>query len=239
MKKIEDWLGRVKKKRIAFIFPHPDDESVMSAGLIQRALDLGFDVSVAIITEGSRGKIFVHGRGRSAYEIRRSEMANAMSILGVRDWVMWRFEDGFLKNTKQWRLRLTRYLEAIDPGVVVTYDFSGVTGHPDHVSLSRFLKKEVMAKETKLLWVAFDEERGAEMISNQVGRYASKPDLVLKLNFIESVKKWRAAYSHKSQNLISYLKKPWWWLSFSSREEWYSIPKLGKKYKYRYIRFRI
>ncbi len=238
MKNIDDFLEKVKNRKILFVYPHPDDESVMAGGLIQRALAKKFQVTVLTLTEGSRGKIHINGKGRSVTEIRRDEMAGAMSRLGVADWVMWKFEDGKLRKYKKWRVRLRKFIEETEPGVVVTYDLSGVTGHPDHIALSleilRIFKK---TKGFRLLWTSFEEK--SRLVSFAVTKYLIGPRYRLDLSWEEAKNKWLAAYAHKSQGLVGYLGLPWWVLVFTSRKEWYSEAKIDRKYKYRFTKFKI
>ncbi len=240
MKSIEFFLKKIKNKKLLVVFPHPDDESVMVGGLIQRAMALGFAVTVLTLTEGNRGKIYINGKGRSVTEIRRQEMALAMSILRVTDWIMWKFEDGKLRKGVVWRSRLRSFINMTKPGLVVSYDLSGVTAHPDHVSLSlEILRIYRENKNFGLLWTSFVGKRKELMVNNRAQNYLQKPKYILELNLRESFAKWRAAYSHKSQNLFGYLKSFWWVLAFGARTEWYSVAELDKKYKFKYLKFKI
>lgn len=240
MKSIDFFLKKIKNKKLLVVFPHPDDESVMAGGLIQRAMERGFEVTILTLTEGNRGKIYINGRGRSLSEIRRQEMATAMSILRVADWIMWKFEDGKLRKGFVWRSRLRSFINMTRPGIVVSYDLSGVTAHPDHISLSlELLKIYKENKSFKLLWTSFVGKRKEMMVNNKVQNYLQKPKYILELNLSESFAKWRAAYSHKSQNLFGYLKTFWWILVFGARTEWYSEAKINKKYKFKYLKFKI
>ena len=240
MKSIDSLLESTINKKMLVVFPHPDDESVMAGGLIQRAMAGGYQVTVLTLTEGGRGKIHISGRGRSSVEIRRQEMALAMSGLGVSDWIMWKFVDGKLRKTHRWKERLSEFIADTNPGLVVTYDLSGVSGHPDHISLSlevlRTLKK---LKNAKLLWVSFDEEHKQKMVDERVGYLLQGPEYILDLSLGESRRKWRSAFAHQSQNLRGYLKAPWWLLVIRSRAEWYSEAEFSRKYKYKFVKFKI
>lgn len=221
------------------VFPHPDDESVMAGGLIQKAMEMGFAVTVLTLTEGSRGKIHINGKGRSVSEIRRGEMAKAMSILGVSDWIMWKFDDGKLKRTSRWIERLLAFLESTNPGVIVTYDLSGVSGHPDHIALSREILRYARRYGVDLLWPSFEGQMKERVVSSKVEKYFVQPELEFEMGIKDSFNKWRASFAHKSQGLKGFVGKPWWWLVFAARKEWYSIFNPKKKYKYRYIGFKI
>ncbi len=240
MKKIDEYLIGQTNKKMLVVFPHPDDESVMAGGLIMRAISLGFEVTVLTITEGNRGKIHVSGKGRSVAEIRREEMAQAMSLLGVSDWVMWKFDDGKLKIRNVWKKRLRKFILATNPGVIVSYDLSGVTGHPDHISLAREVLKIVRGNpQIKLLWSTFEAEWRGKIVNMAVEKYLTRAEYLMEMGLRESFKKWRGAFSHKSQGLKGFMRQPWWRLSFLARTEWYSEAKMNKKYQFRYIPFRI
>jgi len=239
MKSIESILSKVPNKKLLVVFPHPDDESVMAGGLILRALSMGWQVSVLTLTEGGRGKIYIHGKGRSAQEIRRAEMARAMARLGVVDWVMWSFDDGKLRREKGWRVRLKKFMEITDPGLVVSYDLSGVTGHPDHVALALEILRMARKRRLKLLWPSFSGKEKKMMVERRVEKFLQEPEYELSLGLSESWRKWRAAFAHVSQNLAGFVGMPWWIVFLGARCEWYAEMKQGKKYRYRYVKFRI
>jgi len=240
MKSIDEVLGRISNKKLLVVFPHPDDESVMAGGIIQRAMKLGFEVTVLTLTEGDRGKIFVNGRGRSTVEIRRQEMAEAMSRLGVTDWIMWKFPDGRLRKRHIWRERLKVFIHETKPGVIVSYDLSGVSGHPDHISASlEILRVLRTLKRSRLLWVSFEGLMKKKVTDDRVSRYLQKPKYVLNLSMMEASHKWRAVFAHKSQGLGGFLGSFWWPLMFVARQEWYSEPDQKEKYQYRHIKFEV
>lgn len=240
MKSIEEYLGEIKNKRLLVVFPHPDDDVVMAGGLILKALDMGFWVTVLILTEGDKGKIYVHGRGRSLAEIRRQEEASAMSVLGVADYIMWKFDDGRLRYRSEWKDRLRGFINDTEPGVVVTYDLSGVSGHPDHISVSlEILRMFKELKSFKLLWSSFKGEMREKLTDVRVNKYLQSPDLVLDLGLVKSVRKWSSVFVHKSQNLKEFLKFSKWVLVFKAKTEWYSEAKVDKKYKYKFVKFKI
>lgn len=240
MKSVDSLLNSVTNKKMLVVFPHPDDESVMAGGIIQRAMKLGFEVTVLTLTEGDRGKIFVNGKGRSASEIRRQEMASAMSKLGVSDWIMWKFGDGKLRRTFRWRQRLADFIKDTKPGLIVSYDLSGISGHPDHIVTSLTIRKVIRKlSQVRLIWVSAADAMKKLEVDPQVEPYLHAPSLLLDLSLFESVTKWRAAFAHRSQNLKTFVKYPWWYLAIFSRSEWYSEPDRDQRYKYKYVSFKI
>lgn len=239
MKNIDIFLENIKNKRVLFVFPHPDDESVMAGGLIQRLIGLGFEVTVLSITEGESGKIHINGKGRSVREIRSSEFAKAMAMLKVSDWVMWNFEDGRLRQKQDWKKRLKKFVKQMNFGLVISYDLSGVSGHPDHISLSSELLALSRQNKFSLLWVSFLGHMREIVLNKKVEAYLVEPEYLLRLSLVESWRKWRAAFSHRSQALQGFLRYPWWVLVFVARREWYSLAVKNKRYKYIYPEFKI
>lgn len=240
MKSIEGYLGKIKNKKLLVIFPHPDDESVMAGGLIMTALRMGFWVTVLTLTEGDKGKIYIHGKGRSVAEIRRYEEAKAMSVLGVVDWVMWKFDDGRLRTKTLWRKRLSDFVKNTEPGVVVTYDLSGVSGHPDHISVSlEVLRLFKSTKRFRLLWTSFQGAMKYKVVDTRVAKYLQDPELFLDLDVWSALRKWSSVFAHRSQNLGDFLKSSRWFLVFTARREWYSVARVTKTYKYKYVGFKL
>jgi len=239
MNNIDIYLDSFKNKKALVIFPHPDDESVMAGGLIQRLINKGFLVTVLSLTEGESGKIHINGRGRSVREIRSAEFAKAMAILRVTDWVMWNFEDGKMRVKQDWRKRLRSFIKQMNFGLVVSYDLSGVSGHPDHISLSSELLGLSKQNKFALLWVSFLGHMREVVVSKKVQVYLVEPEYELNLSFTESFRKWRASFSHKSQALQGFLRYPWWILVFVARREWYAIVIKSKRYKFIYPEFKI
>ncbi len=239
MLNIDNFLKGLKNKKVLVVFPHPDDESVMAGGLIQRLTALGFKVTVLSLTEGEGGKIHINGRGRSIREIRSAEFAKAMAVLRVTDWVLWNFEDGKLRHKQDWKKRLKKFIKQMGFGLVVSYDLSGVSGHPDHVSLSRELLALARQNKFGLLWVSFLGHMKEVVMNKKIEEYMSTPEFELQLGMVESWRKWRAAFSHRSQALRGFLRYPWWILVFVARREWYSQAIKKKRYKYIYPEFKI
>ena len=239
MTDIRKYLSKFTSKKMLVVFPHPDDESVMTGGLILTALSMGWEVSVLTLTEGGSGKIFVNGGGRSTREIRREEMATAMSRLGVTDWVMWRFDDGRLRKTKKWRERLRKFMEIMNPDLVVTYDLSGVSGHPDHISLGIEVLRVVRKRGVELLWPSFVGEEKRRMVDGRVLKYLQRGTMKLELSLSESVVKWLAAFSHKSQGLSGFIGMPWWLAVLKRRREYFARMENDETYRYRYVKFRV
>lgn len=123
-------------------YAHPDDETVLAAGLACRCVTMGIDVTVSIATRGEAGKAGDPPicRPDQLPAVRETELHSAMGILGVEDVVVLGYRDRELAAVPpdDIRERLVHLLRARRPRVVATFDPSGGNLHPDHVAISRF-----------------------------------------------------------------------------------------------------
>jgi LmbE family N-acetylglucosaminyl deacetylase len=114
--------------RIVIIAPHPDDEVLACAGVIQQAGAAGADVRVIYLTNGDHnqiafklysGAIFLTGRGYQRFgEKRRSEAVAAtgrlgltsdhLTFLGYPDWGLQQMWRDYWEDTKAFRSDATR-----------------------------------------------------------------------------------------------------------------------------------
>lgn len=223
------------------IFPHPDDESVMAGGLIQRKIALGWRVVVVCLTRGEKGKIHINGSGRSIEEIRGAEFTRAMEALGVTEYELFNFPDGRLRTKKRWQGVVCDILASLEPDLVVTYDPSGVTGHPDHIALALFiLKKLSETKGVKLLWPVLFGKAAELIVSPQVVDLLPIADWRIDLSVGEVLSKWRAISAHQSQGWAK-TRSVWLfclgWL-LKHRYEEYAQADLSAQYRYRYVKFK-
>ena len=84
-----------KNDRILILAPHPDDEAIGCAGIIQQALSVGAQVKVVYLTNGDHNQIaFIVYEKRLTLkkgefihmgEVRRSEAIKAMKLLGLNE----------------------------------------------------------------------------------------------------------------------------------------------------------
>ena len=109
--RLEPFLS--KNTRLMVFSPHPDDETLAAAGLIQRVLSLGGSVKVVFMTSGDGFPEGVEKENRIARptaqdyrnygKLRKKEARQALRILGMKkeDVVFLNFPDGGLRNLLQ------------------------------------------------------------------------------------------------------------------------------------------
>jgi LmbE family N-acetylglucosaminyl deacetylase len=120
------------------VFAHPDDETFSIAGTLARYSGQGVDVTLVTATSGESGEMV--GRplpGKDLAELRERELRQATEVLGVNHLQLLRLPDGRLSDhADKLRLAIRDALRQIRPQVVITEDVQGITGHPDHDSVT-------------------------------------------------------------------------------------------------------
>lgn len=137
--------------KLCAIFAHPDDESFSVGGTLARYASEGAEITLVTATSGEAGET---GSGPIAPEElaawRERELSRAAGVLGIQDVRLLRFADGGLPHqADELCAAIARALRDIWPQVVLTEDVQGITGHPDHIAV------------TKAVLRAFDELRDA------------------------------------------------------------------------------
>lgn len=119
------------------IWAHPDDEAYLSADLMAQTIDQGGSVTLVSATYGELG--FADDDPRTLAErseLRRNELATAMSVIGVADVRCLELPDAAVADTPV--IEMARHIAAIidevRPDMIVTFGPDGITGHDDHIA---------------------------------------------------------------------------------------------------------
>ncbi len=142
--------GDLGKLTLMAIFAHPDDESFTIGGTLAKYAAEGVEVVVVSATRGEGGIDDVDRTEASA--LREAELRQAAVELGVKRVVFLGYPDGGLANVSldEAVSRISGLLREMGTQVVVTFGPDGISGHPDHVAVSRWVT------------AAFDAVDGAE-----------------------------------------------------------------------------
>ncbi len=149
-------------RRLLLVHAHPDDETINNGATMARYVAEGARVTLLTCTLGEEGEVLVPELAQLAADqadqlggYRISELAAAMTALGVTDWRFLggagRYRDSGMMDTPAndkprafWRADLAEAVAAavavvreVRPQVVVTYDEIGGYGHPDHIQAHR------------------------------------------------------------------------------------------------------
>lgn len=142
--------ARSDSLRLMAVHAHPDDESSKGAAVTAKYVNEGVDVMVVTCTGGERGDVLNAAAQKlvdelGLNEVRRREMAQAASILGVRHEWLGFVDSGFTEGEPlpedAFALvplevsvpPLVKLIREFRPHVVTTYDENGGYPHPDHI----------------------------------------------------------------------------------------------------------
>lgn len=214
------------------VFPHPDDETMATGGLLLAAKKMGWKTVAVVLTKGEAGQNYFKAGELEC--IRVEELNKAVKILKVDEVVMENFPDGKLRQTENtWSKWLQDQLVKYNPGWIVTYDPSGLTGHPDHIALSNYLIKN---SKSKLWFTAMPQN--IRIINPVVKDYLTPATHELNLGW-DWIAKSCAAHAHASQKLGKDLPIPLWLALAYLHREWYHEYNPKVTYKHKFVEFKI
>ena len=137
---------------IVYFHAHPDDECILTGGSIARASDEGHRVVLVTATNGDHGEVPGDLReGETLVDRRRHETEKSAEKLGIARIVWLGFEDsgmtGWEQNQRAGAFcnaslddaahKLAAVLDEENADVLVTYDWHGGYGHPDHIMVHK------------------------------------------------------------------------------------------------------
>ena len=126
---------------ILSVWAHPDDETYLAGGLMAAAADRGDRVVCVSLTAGEHGTSDPEAWPPLRLGRRRHwEAAAAMAVLGVTEHRILGLPDGALADYDEQGLAVVdRLLDEVEPDTIVTFGPDGVTFHPDHIAVSRWV----------------------------------------------------------------------------------------------------
>lgn len=207
---LESYLGIKKSKyKILAIDPHPDDETMTSGGFLSMmASRADVELKHICLTKGEKGDELISASKEVLASMREKEYVAAVNILGIKNYEILDFPDGGLIEKKDVvELRLKDEIAIFKPDLILTYEKGGLYGHPDHVALTSVIEKIVKEShpEIKILYKTMPQQMIDELTKS------------VEMNLVQDVehsypkymfpvgrvfwKKYKAAKSHKSQDL--------------------------------------
>jgi LmbE family N-acetylglucosaminyl deacetylase len=131
-------MSELKPKRMLVILAHPDDESFTVGGTLAKYAHQDVQVILLCATRGEAGIPGV--KPEEGGELRESELRKAAEHLGIEVYFLG-FQNGELAQTKPEALLETVacWIDLVQPQVILTFGAEGVSGHPDHVTISHIV----------------------------------------------------------------------------------------------------
>ena len=131
------------------LLAHPDDESFFLAGTAALLAAEGRPAGLVCCTRGQQGALGDPplATRETVGAVREGELRAACALVGLDVLAVLDYEDKRLgeADPDEVRRAFVRHLRAERPRVVATFDPNGLTGHPDHVAVSRFALDAVTA----------------------------------------------------------------------------------------------
>lgn len=191
---------QIIQKRILAILAHPDDESFAIGGTLAKYARLGVQVFLLCATRGEAGISGVHSEEAGA--IRERELRIAAQHLGI-DVIFLDYHDGELASAPRAILveTISGWIQRIQPQVIITFGPDGISGHPDHVTISHAVAAayDQLASKGMLLYI-----HPSEATVLGCGVSGSKEDDTKPLIHVDvadhKLEKVRAILSHISQS---------------------------------------
>jgi LmbE family N-acetylglucosaminyl deacetylase len=136
---------------ILSIWAHPDDETYLAAGLMAAARDLGQRVVCASATAGEHGTTDPTTWPPARLgPVRRWEAAASMAVLGVAEHRMLGLPDGCLaEHADEGAAWVGHLLDEVEPDTIVTFGPDGMTFHPDHLAVHRWVTDAWAARDRR------------------------------------------------------------------------------------------
>lgn len=227
MDNIRNLLKTYKGKFVLLIFPHPDDAAYVSGGLLQIAQNYSIRTKLICLTKGGRNHLSKNTKQKSSIKnIRIDELKKSCNILGIDEHIVFDCEDGNLIKTKDvWLKRIKKEIKNDKPNMIITFDQSGITGHPDHLVVSKEIIDICKSdKNIKLLLRVPDKQELIYFKSNKAIKFAQKATHKLSYTLKEAIIKIKAILAHKSQlkSFLFSLQIIEWYL-FDHRELYHLI----------------
>jgi len=193
-------MNDIKPQRMLVILAHPDDESFAAGGTLAKYAHQGVQVILLCATRGEAG---ISGANPSeAGEVREHELRRAAEHLGIEVYFLG-YPDGELVNTNPAMLleTISCWIDLVQPQVILTFGPEGVSGHPDHVTISNIVTQvyDQFYKKGLLLYIRPSEATvlgcGVSSSSTEDGQPLVEIDIS-----DYKMDKVRAIQCHASQN---------------------------------------
>lgn len=136
----------VAHRRLLAVFAHPDDETFLAGGTIARHAADGWDVRLITLTRGEAGSRgpYVDLSQEEFGALRETELRAACAALGVLEVQVLGLPDTAIGLHEAEALdAVTEMLASWRPALVLTFGPDGISGHIDHVAVSRIVTAAV------------------------------------------------------------------------------------------------
>ena len=125
---IDEMPSITSNDRILIFAPHPDDETLGSCGLMQKAEEISANTAVVVVTDGNK-------RGKAA--VRKQEVTQAVDLCSNNNEQIFflNFPDGSLQDDNNLKNKIKSTFDDFKPTIVLSTDPSDI--HSDHAATGK------------------------------------------------------------------------------------------------------
>ncbi|HRI06008.1 MAG TPA: PIG-L family deacetylase [Candidatus Dojkabacteria bacterium] len=150
-------------KRVLVIYPHPDDEILITGGFMKKH-SKDREITWVVLSKGERGTPNAV-LNENLKEIRADEAKRVSELLKVKSFSHYDFKDNEMETQEEkLEKKVQQIVKDSNPDLIITYDTAGLYGHPDHIITSEIVTKIAEEKNIKL-WYATNAKRVLDMAS--------------------------------------------------------------------------
>lgn len=168
--------GIKKLGTILSVWAHPDDETFSCAGIMAQAIKNNQKVVCITATKGEKGtQDTSKWPAETLAAVRTQELKEALRIIGVKEHHWLDYHDGACQyqDDDSAAGKIATYIQKYNPDTVLTFGPEGLTGHPDHQSVSRWVSRAIeLSDSNPALYHAV-------VAQEQYDRYLKKADEAL------------------------------------------------------------
>lgn len=204
--------------KILFSFAHPDDETFSSGGTIAKMVKAGHVVKLICATRGEAGEVGDPPvcKKSDIAKIRSAELENAAKILGISQIYFLGLIDGTLHKIPVSKIQepVLEILQKEKPDVVITFNKTGGSNHPDHKAVGKATTKvftgymESIKKHVRLYhtgmpksYIRIFEQKGLSYNAFGKVRGVSDKELTTRVDISDAFDiKIKALKCHKTQH---------------------------------------
>lgn len=160
--------------KMLFVFAHPDDESYGPSGTMSLYANEGAETYLVTLSRGESGSLGICKTlsKPEVAELRTKELQCAAKALRVKELTIGNFPDGGLKDIPDLKgiEFIAQAISKINPDAVITFYKEGVTGHPDHKIVSRWVTSAVRSNfsQTKLFHFGLTEKQARRITDRKM-----------------------------------------------------------------------
>lgn len=149
-------ISEIIGKKILVLTAHPDDESFLAGGTIYANNHAGGQTFLICATLGEKGASHLKNplSETELQKVRHKELKITCGFLKISRVFELDFPDGGVKDhVNDLLTRTSTLLKELQPELIMSFDADGITGHNDHIAVSKVAKS--LAEQHKLPLATF------------------------------------------------------------------------------------